>query len=70
MSTGIPIAGNEPSPATQRGGSAPVPAPPRTRLAKPKAVAQTPRSARREHEMQQLIRDLAALASNRRPRVS
>jgi hypothetical protein len=48
----------------------PVPAPPKSRLAKPRAVQQTPLSRGREHEVQRLIRDLAALAAKRRPSVS
>jgi len=46
----------------------PVPAPPGKPPAKPR-VHQVSASMRREHEVQCLIRDLAALAASRRPQV-
>jgi hypothetical protein len=49
---------------------APVPAPPKSRLAKHRAVQQAPLTGGREHEVQRLIRDLAALAAKHRPAVS
>lgn len=48
------------------GRQAPVPGPPKTHLVRPRPVQQTRPSAGREHEIQRLIRDLAALAARRR----
>jgi hypothetical protein len=45
---------------------APVPAPPKNRLVRPHAAQQTQRYKGREHEVQRLVRDLAALAAKHR----
>lgn len=49
---------------------APVPAPPKSRLVRPRVAQQSPPSRGREHEVQRLIRDLAALAAKHRSSVS
>lgn len=51
-------------------GRVPVPTPPHERLVRPRLVEQSPRAARREHEVQQVIRDLAALSVARGVQVS
>lgn len=51
-------------------GRIPVPAPPSKPLARAHLVQQSQRSARREHEVQRVIRDLAALATAQQPRLS
>ncbi|MEW1921362.1 hypothetical protein [Pseudarthrobacter oxydans] len=49
-----------------RATQAPVPAPPIKPLVAPRAVQQASTCRGREHEVQRLIRDLAALAASRR----
>jgi hypothetical protein len=70
MSTTVRVAIKEAATATASDSLMPVPAPPKTRLKSPGIVEQASFSARRQHQMQQVIRDLAALAAGRCPRVS
>lgn len=63
MSTGDPAASDEGQAFAPPGKKAPVPAPPTALLARPRVVEQSARSKSREHEVQRLIRDLAALAA-------
>lgn len=57
---------NIPSVEDARATQAPVPAPPIKPLVAPRAVQQASICRGREHEVQRLIRDLAALAASRR----
>jgi hypothetical protein len=70
MGTLIQVAAQETATATAPGSLKAVPAPPTTRLQSPAAVQHASFSARRQHQMQQVILDLAALATARSPRVS
>lgn len=70
MSTRSPRTAKEARTEIPPRNRAPVPAPPKNPLAKPCLVQPTPRSARREHEVQRVIRDLEALAAVRRPQPS
>lgn len=65
MSASIPVTANESTTAPLPVARAPIPAPPK----KSRAVPQTPHFNRREHEVQRLIRDLAALAASNRAQV-
>lgn len=69
MNTGMSAAASE-ALTTPPVNGAPVPTPPKTPLRMPRVVDQTPRSRSREHEVQRLIRDLAALADTHRPQVA
>lgn len=68
MSKRIPSAVEESCATAPAREKVPVPAPPRNPLARPRLVEHAPRSARREHEVQRVIRELAALAE--RPRTT
>lgn len=68
MSTTVQIAIEEA--ATASGSLKAVPARPSMRLQSPAIVKQASFSARRQHQLQQVIRDLATLATARCPRVS
>ncbi|MDQ0922365.1 hypothetical protein QF038_000873 [Pseudarthrobacter sp. W1I19] len=48
----------------------PVPAPPKTRLVRPRPAQQARPIRNREHEVRRLILDLAALAAKHRPLAS
>ncbi|CCQ45100.1 hypothetical protein ARTSIC4J27_1033 [Pseudarthrobacter siccitolerans] len=69
MATNSPLEATETRSVEPR-TAAPMPAPPKTRLVRPCAAQQSRPSRGREHEVQRLIRDLAALAANPRPSVS
>jgi hypothetical protein len=70
MSPNNPLTGKEARTVAPPKGGFAVPAPPRKPLARPMAVQPASRSGRREHEVQRLIRDLAALAAKPRPELS
>jgi hypothetical protein len=70
MGRSVPAAAREGLPVPPPRSLTPVPAPPSPRPARLSGVQQTPPSARREHEVQRLIRDLASLAATHRPRIS
>ena len=66
----IPVAADEAASATASNNLVPVPAPPKSEVESPSIVQQLSFSAPSQHQMQQVIRDLAARASARRLRVS
>ncbi len=70
MSTGNLVASNEAPAYSPPANGAPVPAPPTAPLARPRVVEQSARSKSREHEVQRLILDLAALAASHRAQVA
>jgi len=70
MSLSIPVPDKKASDEVPPRGHVPVPSPPGKTLARAGLVPQSQRSTRREHEVQRVIRDLAALAVGQRPRAS